>query len=63
MKNADSKSYQGKILKEKLKNEVIQKLFKIKEHIECETQCVYGASYEQNLSVINEDLEDILLNW
>ena len=58
-----SKSYQEKILKERLKKEVIQKLYQIKDHVESETPCSYGADYEQNLSLISEDLDDILLNW
>jgi hypothetical protein len=63
MKNSRSNSYQEKILKDRLKKDVIQKLFQIKENIERETPCSYGASYEQNLTIISEDLDDILLNW
>jgi hypothetical protein len=59
----DNHTFQQKILKQKLKKEVIQKIAQIQQHIEDETPCVYGASYEQNLTIINEDLEDILLNW
>ena len=58
-----SNSYQEKILKDKLKKEAIEKLLQIKQYIEEENQCAYGASIEQNLTIIIEDLDDILLNW
>ena len=56
-------TYQEKILKQTLKNEVIEKILQIKQYVEEEAPCVYGASYEENLALIREDLEDILLNW
>jgi len=58
-----SKTYQEKILKDKLKKEAVNKLLQIKQNIEEENPCAYGASFEQNLSIILEDLDDILLNW
>ena len=56
-------SYQEKILKDKLKKEAIEKLDLIREKIEAEAPCTYGASFEQNIALIVEDLEDVLLNW
>jgi len=61
MSKADS--YQQKILKDKLKKEAIEKLDLIRDKIESEAACTYGASFEQNLALIIEDLEDVLLNW
>jgi len=56
-------SYQQKILKDRLKKEAIEKLDLIREKIEAEAPCTYGASFEQNIALIVEDLEDVLLNW
>ncbi len=56
-------TYQEQILKAKLKTDVINKLNQIRMHVDKEDPCSYGASYEQNLKIISEDLEDILLNW
>ena len=56
-------TYQEKILKDKLKKEALQKIDKIRDHILVETPSSYGAGYEENLSIIIEDLDDIILNW
>jgi hypothetical protein len=59
----ETDGYRSEILKAKLKTDVINKLNQIRMHIDKEDNCSYGASYEQNLRIILEDLDDILLNW
>jgi hypothetical protein len=55
--------YREKLLEDQLKKEAISKIEMIKTHIESKTPCVYGADYKQNLTIVIQDLEDILLNW
>jgi len=62
-KVTETDHYRSEILKAKLKTDVINRLNQIRMHIDKEDPCSYGASYEQNLRIILEDLEDILLNW
>lgn len=62
-KVSEADDYRGEILKAKLKTDVVNRLNQIRMHIDKEDPCSYGASYEQNLRIILEDLEDILLNW
>ena len=62
-KVTETDTYRNEILKSKLKADVINRLNQIRMHIDNEDSCSYGASYEQNLGIILEDLDDILLNW
>ena len=62
-KVTETDDYRSEILKAKLKTDAINRLNQIRMHIDNEDPCSYGASYEQNLKIILEDLEDILLNW
>ncbi len=62
-KISETDDYRSEILKAKLKTDVVNRLNQIRMHIDKEDQCSYGASYEQNLRIILEDLDDILLNW